>query len=185
MGCDFCEASFIRRCKRVQIEYVWIRLPCKLTLYKSKYVQKYAHIYIYIYVSITPALLVLYNLNGVYIHIYIYTYIYILLLVVLSFSICCARARQEMDGLCFLLRFFYRKVQKSADRIYLNPVALEANLYKSKYMYRYICIYQKLFYICVCSSQHILESQQMVLGIYIYVYIIVSSTMIWYILRKS
>ena len=62
----------------------------------------------------------------VYIHMYIY--IYILLLVVLLFGIYCARARQEMDGLCFLLRFFYRKVQKSADRIYLNPVALEANI---------------------------------------------------------
>ena len=81
------------------------------------------YMYIYIYVSITPALLVLYNLNGVYIHIYTY-----ILLVVLLFGIYCARARQEMDGLCFLLRFFYRKVQKSADRIYLNPVALEANI---------------------------------------------------------
>ena len=57
-----------------------------------------------------------------------YIYIYILLSVVLSFSVYCARARQEMDGLCFLLRFFYRKVQKSADRVYLNPVALEANI---------------------------------------------------------
>ena len=38
----------------------------------------------------------------------------------------CARAGQEIDGLCFLPRFFYKKVQESADRVYLRPVALEA-----------------------------------------------------------
>ena len=86
MGCDFCEASFIRRCKRVQIEYVWIRLPCKLTLYKSKYVQKYAHIYIYICTCIYIYICIYYtSIAGsvqsqwcIYTYIYIYIYIYII-----------------------------------------------------------------------------------------------------------
>ena len=133
-----------------------------------------------------PVLLVLYFLNG------ICTYVYIYQVYINNIFQHILRKNQAGNGWAvFSANVLYKKVQKSADRIYLNPVALEANLYKSKYMYRYIyiyvyiyiCIYQKLFYICVCSSQHILESQQMVLGIYIY--IIVSSTMIRYILRKS
>ena len=53
----------------------------------------------------------------------------------------CARAGQEIDGLCFLPRFFHKKVQKSVDRIYLKPVALEAIILQI-YMYTYIYMHK-------------------------------------------
>jgi hypothetical protein len=39
-----------------------------------------------------------------------------------------ARAGKEVEGTCFLLRAFYKKVQNVADRIYLKSRVLEANI---------------------------------------------------------
>ena len=84
-------------------------------VYIYMYIYIYIHIYIYVCVCKYVYLCIQFTVQSKW---------YMNIYNIFHYVLCKSWAGNRW--MCFLLRFFYKKVQKSADRIYLKPVALEA-----------------------------------------------------------